>query len=340
MPAARTSFSSSPHSGLRSRTNASKFNEMRSEDDRRLEDTVTIATPEGVELELTLAGAGSRFVSALVDLTIQLVILLAAGIARCGQLGDAGAALLALVVVRRRARPTTSASRCSPSGRTPGKRMNGLRVVRSGGEPVGFVTSAIRNTLRLIDFLPFAYVVGAVTILATRKNQRLGDLAAGTLVVRERARPRPPRSVAAAAPAPVTVSWDTSAITADETAAVRRFLERRCRDRAPARRELARTFASRLRPKVAGAPAGLGDEEFLALLVAAKTLAGFRLARGPRTQPSSRKGSSMSETPSYSPTGGTGPPGPRSGFWRRFVALLVDGILLGIVYGISAGDLR
>ena len=69
---------------------------MRSEDDKRLEDTITIATPEGVELELTLAGAGSRFVSALVDLTIQLVILLAAGIA-FSQMGDAGAALLALV---------------------------------------------------------------------------------------------------------------------------------------------------------------------------------------------------------------------------------------------------
>ena len=72
------------------------------------------------------------------------------------------------------------------SGRTPGKRMNGLRVVRSGGEPVRFVTSAIRNALRAIDFLPFAYVIGAVTILATRNNQRLGDIAAGTLVVRER----------------------------------------------------------------------------------------------------------------------------------------------------------
>ena len=67
---------------------------------------------------------------------------------------------------------------------------------------------------------------------------------------------------------------DTSAITADETAAVRRFLERRAQIEPGARRELARTFATRLWPKVAGAPTGLGDEEFLVLLVAAKTSRG------------------------------------------------------------------
>ena len=72
-----------------------------------------------------------------------------------------------------------------------------MRVVRSGGEPVGFLTSAIRNILRVVDFLPFAYVIGATSILATRKNQRLGDLAAGTLVVRDRAAKAVPHSEAA-----------------------------------------------------------------------------------------------------------------------------------------------
>ena len=51
---------------------------------------------------------------------------------------------------------------------------------------MGFLTSAIRNILRLIDFLPSAYLLGAIVILATRKNQRIGDVVAGTLVVRER----------------------------------------------------------------------------------------------------------------------------------------------------------
>src|SRR5206468_11279553 len=78
------------------------------------------------------------------------------------------------------------------SGRTPGKRAAGLRVVRLGGEPVGFVASAVRNLGRLVDMQPgLLYAVGAATILFSRHNQRLGDLAAGTLVVRERRAPLP-----------------------------------------------------------------------------------------------------------------------------------------------------
>ena len=69
-------------------------------------------------------------------------------------------------------------------------------------------------------------------------------------------------------------AWDTSAITAEEVAAVRRFLERRPEIEAGARAELARTFATRLWPKVAGAREGLDAEEFLTLLVAAKTARG------------------------------------------------------------------
>src|SRR5215207_1364702 len=148
---------------------------MRSGEDRRFEDTVTIATPEGVELELTLAGAGSRFVSALADLTIQLAVLIGFAIALGGidALGgipedEAVAAALYAVVSFVVVTGYDICFEVLASGRTPGKRLNRLRVVRSGGEPVGFVTSAIRNSLRLVDFLPFAYVLGALTILVTR----------------------------------------------------------------------------------------------------------------------------------------------------------------------------
>ena len=253
---------------------------MGSLEERRLEDSVTIATPEGVELELTLAGAGSRFVSALVDLAIQIGILIALALALGGLRGggvssnDTAAgvwALVSFVVIS----GYDISFEVLASGRTPGKRMNRLRVVRTSGGPVGFVTSAIRNTLRLIDFLPFAYVIGALLILATKRNQRLGDLAAGTLVVREtRAATVAPSVVAPRPAAPVSAVWDTSAVTTDEIAAVRRFLERRHEIDLEARRRLAYTFASRLRPKVAGAPPNVGDEEFLALLVAAKASRG------------------------------------------------------------------
>ena len=107
------------------------------------------------------------------------------------------------------------------SGRTPGKRLNGLRVVRESGGPVTFLASAIRNMLRLIDFLPGVISSASSSILVTARNQRLGDLAAGTLVVRERkALPPEPvlRPYAAGDDAP---AWDTSAIGADELTAVR-----------------------------------------------------------------------------------------------------------------------
>jgi uncharacterized RDD family membrane protein YckC len=237
----------------------------------RYDDTVTVATPEGVDFELTLAGAGSRFVSALVDLGIQTA-LLAATVVAVGPVagfGDAAAALISFVVVL----GYDVVFEVFASGRTPGKRLNGLRVVRSGGEPVGFLTSAIRNVLRLVDFLPFAYVIGASSILVTRRNQRLGDLAAGTLVVRDRVPKRAQRPLAVVS-ADETAVWDTSAVTTEEIAAVRRFLERRTEIEPDARLELGRTLAERLRPKVGGVSGDLTAERFLALLAGAKATRG------------------------------------------------------------------
>ncbi len=160
------------------------------------------------------------------------------------------------------------------SGRTPGKRWNGLRVVRSEGQPIGFLASATRNLLRLIDWLPSLYLVGMVSIFATGKNQRLGDIVAGSLVVREhRAGIESPRTavpVYAASTGGSSALWDVSAITSEELAAVRRFLERRSDIDWNARNELATTIAARLRPKVAGVPDHLRSEEFLEQLAVAK----------------------------------------------------------------------
>jgi len=71
-------------------------------------------------------------------------------------------------------------------GQTPGKRLLGLRVVRNGGGGIDIGASAARNLIRFIDFLPFGYFIGMVAIVANRRNQRLGDVVAGTIVVRER----------------------------------------------------------------------------------------------------------------------------------------------------------
>ncbi|MDP8988275.1 MAG: RDD family protein [Actinomycetota bacterium] len=153
-------------------------------------------------------------------------------------------------------------------GRTPGKRWTGIRVVDRAGGPVRFVPSVIRNLLRLIDILPGFYLVGAIAVVVSARNQRLGDLAAGTLVIRERRNAPPARWVVPATED--TSGWDVAQVTGEELATVRRFLERRRELLAPARTRLAGQLAGRLRPKVAGPGADVDDERFLELVAAAK----------------------------------------------------------------------
>src|SRR5439155_10322840 len=78
-------------------------------------------------------------------------------------------------------------------GRSLGKALVGLRVVRDGGFPISLRESLVRNLLRLVDVLPWYYTVGLVSIVLSRDGKRLGDLAAGTIVVRlDRPEPAPP----------------------------------------------------------------------------------------------------------------------------------------------------
>ena len=236
------------------------------------EDRLTIDTPEGVPLELTLAGLGSRFAAALIDYVFQLIILIAlalvlgygAGLSPATSALSGALWVLGLFLVFW---GYDVAFEVLNSGRTPGKAMNGLRVVLESGAPVTFGPSAVRNVIRLIDLLPGTYLVGMVSIQVTRKNQRVGDLAAGTLVLRE-SRGLPPEvriSYLVETPA-----WDTSAIDQQELDTVASFLSRRGQLEAGARIQIAAELAGRLRPKVGGAVANEGDEMFLERLVASK----------------------------------------------------------------------
>lgn len=241
-----------------------------------IDDRLTIATPEGVDLSLTLAGVGSRFAAASIDLLIEIVLIVAVAIA-AGVLGDAesgwGAAMVALlsfvIIVG-----YDVFFEVLQAGRTPGKRMNGLRVVQAGGGPITFVPSAIRNVLRIVDFLPTMYLTGIVTILATSRNQRVGDVVAGTLVVRERfaaQKARPPGRAAPAYEAPAGVTLDTSALSVEELSAVRRYLDRRYEIDSDARTRIAGSLLARLRPKIAGAPDGLAGERLLEAIAASRS---------------------------------------------------------------------
>ncbi len=244
------------------------------------EDRISIPTPEGVELELVLAGAGSRLVATLVDFLAKAGLLLAVWIIAGAVDNEGGGGFIVgalaigsfLVWFGYDVAFETMAS-----GRTPGKRVAGLRVVRLGGEPVGFLTSAVRNLVRLVDMQPgILHAVGAVTIVFSRRNQRLGDLAAGTLVVRERRAPLPAPGppVPDFAVADRYAAWDVSAVTSFELVTVRRFLERRWQLDPSARGRLGWELAERLRPKVAGAPPDLHPEQFLEAVAEAKAARG------------------------------------------------------------------
>ena len=236
------------------------------------EDRLTIDTPEGVPLELTLAGVGSRFASALLDYILQFIILVAlalvlsygAGFSPGSSSLSAAFWVVGFFVVFW---GYDVAFEVLNSGRTPGKAMNGLRVVLESGAPVTFGPSAVRNVIRIIDLLPGTYLVGITSILVTKRNQRVGDLAAGTLVIRE-ARKLPPEVLVS--PSVQAPTWDTSAIDRQDLDTVAAFLARRHELAPGARIQIAAELAGRLRPKVGGAVAGDGDEMFLERLLAAK----------------------------------------------------------------------
>jgi len=233
------------------------------------EDRLAISTPEGVEVELTLAGIGSRFIAGGIDWVIQIFVLVALAVI-LREVGDIGSAILAsafFAVIFF----YDVLFEVLGGGRTPGKRATGLRVVRSGGRPITFVRSALRNILRIIDILPGFYAIGMTVIFITPRNQRVGDLAAGTLVVRDRYgdRERGAAIETFQADPGLAANWDVSAVSGDDVATVRAFLERRLTLDPMARGEIASQLASRLRPLVGGANEA-GDERFLEMLVAAK----------------------------------------------------------------------
>jgi uncharacterized RDD family membrane protein YckC len=147
--------------------------------------------PEHGQLQLPLAGVGTRLAAALIDMAIMaafgmLVFLLAmvgAGIGAEEVTLPAAFALMCLLPVLG---PMFFEARWR--GQTPGKRVMSLRVIARDGTPASGGQLFLRNVLRLVDFLPFGYFAGLAAMFASSQSQRLGDLVGGTVVVREDAR--------------------------------------------------------------------------------------------------------------------------------------------------------
>jgi uncharacterized RDD family membrane protein YckC len=249
-----------------------------------LDDRITIPTPEGVELDMQLAGLASRFIAGIADLIIQVLLVvglaLLMGAVTGGGPADLAAFLIGVFLIWF---GYPIGFEVLARGRTPGKRFTHLRVVRENGRAVDLPASAIRNFMRLVDGLPLLYIPTIIMIPVSRRNQRPGDWAAGTLVVRENPRPRAQPSTQVVAPNMIESwqSWDLTGVTDADIATVRRFLGRRDTLDRTARAELGRRMADALSAKVAGAPHDGNAERFLETLVEAKSRRGHDASTNP-----------------------------------------------------------
>ena len=213
------------------------------------EDVLIIETPERVPLHFALASIGNRFIACAIDHAIQVLAL--------GLIGIASAVLASFSFIER---SFSSAPKWVYavmilllflilagyfaffewiwSGQTPGKRWLKLRVIREDGRPITFWEAAVRNLLRSFDMMPIPfYSVGLISVFASTRDQRVGDMVAGTVVVREREAEAPAFAQVFATPVsdpalrrsfkPVDFQANLSSLTESEIEVVETFLRRR-----------------------------------------------------------------------------------------------------------------
>ena len=213
------------------------------------EEVLIIETPERVPLHFALASIGNRFLACAIDHTIQslaLGIILLTGVilsnveAIQAMFASApkwvGAVMILLLFL-------TFSSYFAFfewlwSGQTPGKRWMKLRVIREDGRPITFWEAAVRNLLRVLDMFPYPfYSIGLISVFSTGRDQRVGDMVAGTVVVREREAEAPEFEQVFASPVsdpalrrsfkPVEFTASLSSLTDAEIQVVETFLRRR-----------------------------------------------------------------------------------------------------------------
>lgn len=239
-----------------------------------------VETPERVTATLALAGLGARAFAWLADaacifllwVTVLLLYSISGDLVRDLQALSFARQLLAILLVFSAGWGWDVAWELLGGGRTPGKRLAGIRVVRADGGPPGLPESLLRNVLRVVE-LPFGYAPGILMLALGPRQQRLGDLVAGTLVVRQGrfdlSRYDLPGDAGAAARFPQLRGRAAAALGAEGYERVVGFLRRRPElDPAPRARvaeQLARALAAR-----AGvdAPPAADTEAFLEAMVA------------------------------------------------------------------------
>jgi len=158
--------------------------------ERPLSDSeLVIATPERVSFDYQVAGLGTRAIAQLLDLLIVSGVLIAVFFFALAVGTVTNSETVASLIVTIGSFVVVFGyfwlSEALWSGQTLGKKAFRLRAVGDRGEPLTFLQAGIRNVVRIVDFLPYGYGVGMVVLFVNGKGKRLGDLAAGTIVVKD-----------------------------------------------------------------------------------------------------------------------------------------------------------
>src|SRR6266545_3650277 len=218
-----------------------------------------VETADHVTLRYDLAGGGNRGFAALVDFTLATLVFGGAfGASRAGPFF--GVAFLLTFAL---AWAYFILFEWLGNGQTIGKRLFGLRVIADDGAPASFTAVFVRNLVRVVDFLPGFYGFGLLAIVVSSKSQRLGDLAAGTYVVRA---PRPQLdyfSLRTMTPLGAGMSVEMRPLPGEAQRLVREFVARESRLAPEHRARLAKQIAERIRPFARDLETTLDDVEFL-----------------------------------------------------------------------------
>ncbi len=274
-----------------------------------------LVTGEAVALDLRPAALPSRVVAGFVDVLLQAVVLLAFGALATAVSLDVSEALaqalgIVLIVVVLVVYPVTFETLLR--GRTPGKAAMGLRVVRDDGGPIGFRQALVRGMVGAFLERPGVtlFSAGVVTSLLNPQGKRVGDLLAGTVVVRERV---PVRGGAVAQMPPELAGWaaqlDLSGLSGELALSVRQFVSRADGMTAAAREDLGGRLVGAVTAVVGPAPSGApGWAVLSAVLAERRRREELRLAERPAVEEPVQRPTAQPDTPPPPASGGFAPP--------------------------------
>ena len=249
---------------------------------------MSVRTPESIAFYYELAGLGSRFLAVTIDGILQTLVVIV--IVLLGAWGTPGTTELGKMLGLHDATVTAIqwailivliflvyfgyfvAFESVWNGQTPGKRAIGIRVVRDGGYPITFMDAVIRNLIRVIEF-PLVYIPSIISALISPQNKRLGDLAAGTIVVRDRAFEVADATSWMASDGPASDGDPIAGIeriSEDEFALAERYLARSHMLDPRAAQETAKRIAEAMRRKLGPEAAAYSDHDLIVRIAAGR----------------------------------------------------------------------